>query len=86
MCLGIPGKVVKIDGDVALVDIGGVKKQVDIFLVPDVKVGDYVIVHAGSAISKVNEKEAHEMLKAWEEIVKSILEVNSPEDDNAISR
>ena len=62
MCLGIPGKVVKTfrEHDVLMgkVDFGGVSKQVCLEHVPDVQVGQYVLVHVGFALSKIDEKEA----------------------------
>jgi hydrogenase expression/formation protein HypC len=62
MCLGIPGKVVEIrDGGplrMALVDFGGARKEACLEYVPEVKLGDYVIVHVGFAISRVDEDEA----------------------------
>lgn len=63
MCLGIPGKVVKMNDMVAMVDIAGAIKEVNLMLVDDIRVGDYVIVHAGFAIQKVNEREAQETIK-----------------------
>jgi len=62
MCLGIPGKVVEIrDGGelpMALVDYGGARKEACLAYVPEVQLGDYVIVHVGFAISRVDEDEA----------------------------
>ena len=62
MCLGIPGKVVEIRDDGALrmarVDFGGVRKEACLAYLPEVVIGDYVIVHVGFAISKVDEAEA----------------------------
>lgn len=63
MCLAVPGKVMEITGDDALmrtgkVSFGGIAKEVNLACVPEVKVGDYVIVHAGLAISILDEKEA----------------------------
>ena len=62
MCLGIPGKVVEITNENGLamgkVDFGGVRKQACLEYVPEVVLGDYVIVHVGFAISKVDEEEA----------------------------
>ncbi len=62
MCLGIPGKVVKtwLEHDVLMgkVDFGGVSKQVCLEHVPDVELGEYVIVHVGFALSRVDENEA----------------------------
>ena len=66
MCLAIPGKLTSISGDEPLtrlgkVDFGGVLKEVSLAYVPEVKVGDYVIVHVGFAISRVDEEEAHKV-------------------------
>ena len=59
MCLAIPARVVeKLEGDQAVVDLSGVRKPVSLALVPEAQVGDYVIVHVGFAISKVDEPEA----------------------------
>lgn len=62
MCLGIPGRVVEIGSDTELlmgkVDFGGVAREVCLAYVPDVKVDDYVIVHVGFALSKLDAKEA----------------------------
>ncbi|MBL7130544.1 MAG: HypC/HybG/HupF family hydrogenase formation chaperone [Candidatus Omnitrophica bacterium] len=64
MCLAIPGKVEKIsDSNYATVDFGGIKKQVCLDLLSDVKVGEYVNVHVGFAINKIDEKQARENLK-----------------------
>lgn len=72
MCLAIPGKVVRIErGSTPLmgdVDFGGIRKSICLEWMPEVKVGDYVIVHVGFAISTVDEKEALETLKLFEEI------------------
>lgn len=67
MCLGIPVKVVGISGKSAIGEIGGVKRKIDISFV-DVKVGDYVILHAGFAIQKLDEEEAEETLKLLREM------------------
>ena len=63
MCLAIPSKIVKIEDDVATINVDGVKGKASLLLLEDVKVGDYVIVHAGFAIHKIDEKEAMECLK-----------------------
>ncbi len=76
MCLAIPGKIERITGDEPLtrmgrINFGGVVKEACLAYVPDVKVGDYVIVHVGFALSKVDEDEAHkvfEYLKRMEEL------------------
>ena len=67
MCLAIPGKVLEIDASssplMGKVSFGGVKKDVCLELVPEVKLGNYVIVHVGFAISTLDEEEALETLK-----------------------
>lgn len=63
MCLAVPGKAVEVHGNEAIVDIMGVKRRVNISLVGDVKVGDWLVVHTGFVISKMGEKEARETLK-----------------------
>ncbi|MFH1368157.1 MAG: HypC/HybG/HupF family hydrogenase formation chaperone [Elusimicrobiota bacterium] len=68
MCLAIPGKIIKIEKDKrAEIDFGGVIRAAQLDLMPSVKVGDYVIVHAGFAIQKLSEKDARETLKAINE-------------------
>ncbi|MEN6379106.1 MAG: HypC/HybG/HupF family hydrogenase formation chaperone [Methanofastidiosum sp.] len=69
MCLAVPGKVIEIKESVGIVDFNGVKREVRLDLV-DVKVGDYVIVHTGFAIEKMDEKEALESLEIWKELLK----------------
>lgn len=70
MCLAVPGKVVKVDGDRAEVDIGGVRREASLVLVADqsVGVGDYVLIHTGYAIAKIDEKEAEAILEAWSQV------------------
>lgn len=63
MCLALPARVVALEGpDEALVDLGGIKKKISILLVPDAAVGEYVIVHVGHAIGKVDPVEAERTL------------------------
>ncbi|MCX6971633.1 MAG: HypC/HybG/HupF family hydrogenase formation chaperone [Verrucomicrobia bacterium] len=76
MCLAIPGKVETLTGDdpitrMGKVNFGGVIKEASLAYVPEAQVGDYVIVHAGFALSKVDEDEAHkvfEYLRQMEEL------------------
>lgn len=64
MCVAIPGEVVSLDADgTALVDFGGVRRAVSLSLVEGVAVGDYVIVHAGFALHRVDPDEARETLE-----------------------
>jgi hydrogenase expression/formation protein HypC len=84
MCLAIPGKVLSITGDdpvtrMGKIDFSGVIKQASLAYVPEVQVGDYVIVHVGFALSKVDEAEAQkvfEYLKQMDELAE--LEAKSP--------
>jgi hydrogenase expression/formation protein HypC len=63
MCLAIPAKVVEIaEGDQAIVDLGGVRKDVSLALVEGVQVGDYVIVHVGYALTRLDPEEAEKTL------------------------
>ena len=68
MCLGIPMKIKKIEGNFAIVETAQLNKRINIEMLPSVKLGDYVIVHAGFAIQKVNPKAAKETLKIINEI------------------
>lgn len=68
MCLAFPGKVVEIEGTRAEIDFGGFTKSVNMMLLPDAKIGDYVLVHAGFAISKTTEEDALETLDALRQV------------------
>lgn len=69
MCLAIPARVVEMpDEDTAVVDLGGVKKAISLALVEDVSVGDYVIVHVGFALNKLNAEEAEKTLALFAEM------------------
>ncbi len=72
MCLAVPGKVVEITGEGELrmgkVDFSGVQRQACLAYVPEVALGDYVLVHVGFAISRIDEQQARETLAALAEI------------------
>ena len=68
MCLAIPGKILNIDGNSALIDFDGIKQKVIIALIQDPKVGKFVIVHAGYAIEQMDEKDALESIEQWKEL------------------
>jgi len=68
VCLGIPARILKLEGELAEVEIGGTMYKANIQLVPDAKIGEYVLLHAGFAIQKLDEREALETLKLLEEL------------------
>ena len=64
MCVGVPSKIKKIEDSMAIVDVLGAQREISLLLLnEDVKVGDYVIVHAGFAIQKIQEEDAKENLR-----------------------
>ncbi len=68
MCLAIPVRVERLeDNDQATASVGGIMRRIDVSLVEDVAVGDYVILHVGFALSKLNESEAQETLRLMSE-------------------
>lgn len=71
MCLAIPGKVVEIvdaENHIAKVEVGGVRRAVNIGMLDDIVLGDYVLVHVGFAMSKIDEVQAHETLRLLQEL------------------
>ncbi len=72
MCLAVPGKILEIyqadEMTMAKVDFGGVTRQVCLVALPEAKVGDYTIVHAGFALSLLDEEEAQETLADFKEL------------------
>lgn len=69
MCLAMPARVVEIrDDEMAVVDLGGVRKEASLALVADVKMGDYVILHVGYALQKLDVEEAEQTLQAFREL------------------
>ncbi|ACI19972.1 HypC/HybG/HupF family hydrogenase formation chaperone [Dictyoglomus thermophilum] len=71
MCLGVPLKIVEIkEGNIAIVDMGGSTLEISTIFTPEVKVGDYVLVHAGFSISILSNEEAEEIISALEELEK----------------
>jgi hydrogenase expression/formation protein HypC len=72
MCLAVPGKVVEVTGEGELrmgkVDFAGVQRQASLAFVPEARLGDYVLVHVGFAISRIDEQQAMETLEALREI------------------
>lgn len=62
MCLAIPSQITQIENNMATIDVGGVRREASLLLLEDVKVDDYVIVHAGFAIQKIDETAAIQTL------------------------
>ena len=67
MCLSIPAKVEKIEGQMAVVSVGGTTYRASLQMLEDVKEGDYILMHTGFAIQKIDEEEAMESLKIFKE-------------------
>lgn len=76
MCLAVPSKIIEINDTVARVDVDGVIRETSIMLIDDAKIGDYVIVHAGFAISKIDEEAALQTLEDMRNILAA--EVRQP--------
>lgn len=73
MCLAIPALVVELlENDMAMIDVGGVRKAISLALVDDVCVGDYVIVHVGFALNRLNPEEAAKTLALFAEIYEEL--------------
>lgn len=70
MCLAVPGKIIKIEGDTGEIDFGGVIRKANITMV-DAKVGDWAIIHAGFAIEIMDEEEAKITLDLWKDVLES---------------
>ncbi|MGV8861208.1 MAG: HypC/HybG/HupF family hydrogenase formation chaperone [Pseudomonas sp.] len=69
MCLAIPARVVELrSGDTALVDLGGIRKEISIALVPEAQVGDYVVIHVGYALGLIDPEEAQRTLDMFDEL------------------
>ena len=71
MCIAIPAKVVEIDGEKGIVNLGGVNKEIMFTFTPEVKKGDWVLMHTGFALNVISEDDAQETLKLFEELEKS---------------
>ena len=78
MCLAIPALVKSVEGMEAEVEIGGVGRKASIMLTPEVKVGDYVLLHTGYAINVIDEEEAQETLELFRQIAEIELEDEAP--------
>lgn len=85
MCLGVPGKILEIERDDVLglsrgkVQFGGIVKEVNLTYTPEVQIGDYVVVHVGFAISRLNEEEARQVFSYLEKI-EELRDLQIPEE------
>ncbi|MBT3177589.1 MAG: HypC/HybG/HupF family hydrogenase formation chaperone [Desulfobacula sp.] len=82
MCLAVPSKIIEIKDNVAKVDVDGVIRETSIMLMDDVKIGDYVIVHAGFAINKLDEQAAIQTLEDMRRILAAEAEQTDGLDGN----
>jgi hydrogenase expression/formation protein HypC len=84
MCLSVPARVVAVhDAHWATVEVGGTSKRVSIDLVEDVQPGEYVLVHVGFALQKVDEEEARLTLELFEEMLRAEADALSPGADSS---
>ena len=72
MCLGIPAKVIEIDKNTAKVELGGLLRDISLDLCPEVSVGDYVLIHTGFAIQRLDEEDARETLDLLKQIAEMV--------------
>jgi hydrogenase expression/formation protein HypC len=72
MCLAIPSRITKIQNNMATIDVEGVQREASLLLLEDARVGDYVIVHAGFAIQKLDEAAAQETLDLLREAIAAV--------------
>ncbi len=75
MCLSIPAKIISIDGNMAEVSAGGAVFNAGLHMIENVRIGDYILLHAGFAIQKISEKEAEDSLRLLKEIDNSLNEL-----------
>jgi len=69
MCLAFIGRIEQIKGDMAVAEIMGVHREISVILVPEAKIGDYVMIHAGFAINSIDENEAKETERLLREVM-----------------
>lgn len=81
MCLSVPAQVISIEGDIARVSVGGTVMNANLNLVEDIKIGDYILLHTGFALQKIDEEEALETLKIFEEFGELNEELDREEEE-----
>ena len=82
MCLSIPARVISINGNKAIVSVGGTEYEASLQLVEDIEVNDYVLLHTGFAIEKISEEDARETFKILYELSEIDEEIRSSEKSN----
>ncbi len=82
MCLAVPSKIIEINDNVAKVDVDGVIRETSIMLIDDAKIGDYVIVHAGFAINKIDEQVALQTLQDMKDILAAEAQQVNPQNNH----
>jgi len=83
MCLAVPGRILEVDGTKGRVEFNGISREADLTLLPGAVTGDYVLVHAGFAIQKLDEAEAQETLKLFGELAEALEKDDRRSDDGA---
>lgn len=83
MCLAIPSKIISIDRDTAIIDVDGVRREASLLLLEDPQMNDWVIVHAGFAIHKIDEAAARESLRILKETVAELEAATGERIDNS---
>ena len=68
MCLAVPGKIIDRQDMLATVDINGVQRKVSLMLLPEAKLGDFVLIHAGFAVQTIDEEEARKTMELFKEL------------------
>jgi hydrogenase expression/formation protein HypC len=68
MCLAVPGKIVEVQDLLATVDVSGVTRKISLMLLPEAKVGQFVLIHAGFAIQEIDEEEVRKTLELFKEL------------------
>ena len=79
MCLAIPSRIVRIEDQMAVIDVDGVTREASLLLLEDARVGDYVIVHAGFALHKIDEEAARESLDLLRDVARRLDAGDPPE-------
>jgi hydrogenase expression/formation protein HypC len=78
MCLAIPSKIIDIKDQMGVIDVAGVRRETSLMLIEDPRIGDWVIVHAGFAIKKIDDATAQESLRYLKEAAQLLVEEGDP--------